>query len=54
MEKENVRALLAARHLQISSETESAWLIEEEGSECRLWFDEHSWVSKKRKTLITE
>jgi hypothetical protein len=54
MKRDDVRALLAARKLSTSSETENAWVIEEEGTECRLWFDTHSWVSKKRKTLVSE
>jgi len=54
MKRDDVRALLAARRLNTSSETKNAWVIEEEGTECRLWFDAQSWVSKKRKTLVSE
>lgn len=54
MKRDDVRALLVARQLTASSETETVWFIEEQGTECRLWFDARSEVVKKRKTLVTE
>lgn len=54
MKKEAVQALLAARHLSTSSQTETAWLVEEDGTECRIWFDAQAHVTKKRKILVAE
>lgn len=54
MKRDDVRALLMARQLTISSETDSTWVIEEEGTECRLWFDRQFRVSKKRRTFVSE
>jgi len=54
MKKDDAHALLAARRLSATSETETVWVIEEEGTECRLWFDAQSQIIKKRKTLVSE
>jgi hypothetical protein len=52
MKKDDAHALLAARRLTATSETETVWVIE--GTECRLWFDAQSQIIKKRKTLVSE
>jgi hypothetical protein len=54
MKKADAHALLAARRLTASSETETVWVIEEEGTECRLRFGAQSQITKKRKTLVSE
>jgi hypothetical protein len=55
MKKADAQALMAARGLTASSETETVWVIEEEeGTECRLWFGAQSQITKKRKTLVSE
>lgn len=54
MKRDGVRALLVERQLATSSETDSTWVIEEEGTECRLWFDREFRVSKKRRTFVSE
>lgn len=54
MKRDDVHTLLVARQLTTSSETDSVWFIEEEGTECRLWFDRQFRVSKKRRTYVSE
>lgn len=54
MKKDDVHSLLEARGLATTSETDFTWVIEEEGTECRLWFDAQSRITKKRKTLVTD
>jgi hypothetical protein len=54
MKKEDVQALLATRHLSTSSQAGTAWLVEEDGTECRVWFDAQAQVTKKRRTLVAE
>jgi hypothetical protein len=54
--QERIRAMLQERRLSF---TESAaegreWLVEENGTECRLWFDAKSVLTKKRRTLTSE
>jgi len=29
-------------------------VIEEDGTQCKLWFDDQEQVTKKRKTLVTD
>lgn len=54
MKRDDVRTLLGARQLTTSSETDSVWVIEEESTECRLWFDRQFRVSKKRRIFVSE
>jgi len=54
MKKEGAHALLVARGLTVSSEAETVWTIEEEGTECRLWFNAQFQITKKRKTIVSE
>lgn len=54
MKKDDAHALLAARQLTANSESETVWVIEEDGTECRLWFNAQSQITKKRKTLVSE
>jgi hypothetical protein len=53
MEQEKVRILMAEHNLKFS-DNGGFWTIEEEGAECRLWFDEKAVLTKKRKTLVVE
>ncbi len=53
MKREAVSEVLKARNLQASG-PQGSWVIEEDGSDCHLWFDAKSQVLKKRKTLTTE
>jgi hypothetical protein len=54
MKRDDVRALLSARKLNPSSMDEKTLVVEEEGTECRVWFDAQSQVAKKRMTLISD
>lgn len=51
MTKSAVGELLKSRKTEPSLEPGNSWLIEEEGADCRIWFDADARVSKKRKTL---
>jgi hypothetical protein len=52
MRRDAVGELLKARKLQASG-PENSWLIEENGTDCRLWFDANAQLLKKRKTLTS-
>jgi plastocyanin len=55
MKKDAVGELLKARNLSTAAESsENLWTVEEEGAQCKLWFDADSQVTRKRKTLTTE
>ena len=56
MKEDGVRDLLRARNLPAPATAtgQKTWVIEEEGAQCKLWFDSASGVVKKRKTLTTE
>jgi hypothetical protein len=55
MKKGAVGELLKARNLSTAAESsENLWTVEEEGAQCKLWFDADSQVTRKRKTLTTE
>lgn len=54
MKRDDVQALLSGRKLNPSSMDEKTLVVEEEGTECRVWFDAQSQVAKKRKTLISD
>jgi hypothetical protein len=53
MKKEAVAALAKSRHLASPDSETKTWLLEEDGVQCRLWFND-SGVVKKRKTLTTD
>jgi hypothetical protein len=52
MKRADVQALLSARKLNASSVGEDTLFVEEESTECRVWFDTQSQVVKKRKTIL--
>jgi hypothetical protein len=54
MKEEAVRELLKARNLTVPTTGQKTWAIEEDGAQCKLWFDASSDVVKKRKTLTAE
>jgi hypothetical protein len=54
MPKGQVAELVKARQLTTPDSSASAWLVEEPGSRCKLWFDAGFAVAKKRKILVTE
>ena len=54
--QQNIRELLTQRNLSFSegSPGERAWIVEESGTQCKLWFDDKSVLTKKRKILVSE
>jgi len=54
MPQQSVSDLVTARNASIHQEPGSshAWLVEESGSQCRLWFDEKLTVMKKQRVFI--
>lgn len=54
MKEDAVAELLKARNLAVPTIGQKTWLIEEDGAQCKVWFDPTSGVVKKRKTLTTE
>jgi hypothetical protein len=54
MPKGRVAELVKARKLATPDSSGSVWLVEEPGSQCKLWFDAGFEVTKKRKILVTE
>lgn len=54
MKQEAVGELLKARNLAAFAGREKIWIVEEEGTQCKLWFDATTSVSKKRKTLVAD
>lgn len=53
MKQEAVGELLKARNLAALG-GEKIWTIEEEGTQCKLWFNAATGVSKKRKTMVAD
>jgi hypothetical protein len=55
-EQEKARELLKSNNRSFSTEGANGqvWVVDETGSECRLWFDDKSVLVKKRKTLTAE
>lgn len=49
-----VKELLSVRGLPLSATGLKRWVVEEDGSECRLWFDDAWSVVRIRKTLVTQ
>ena len=54
MKEEVVRELLSVRGLRPPAAGLKTWVVEEGGSECKLWFDDVQDVVKKRKTLVAQ
>jgi hypothetical protein len=54
MPKGQVAELVKAHKLATPDSSGSVWLVEEPGSQCKLWFDAGFEVTKKRKILVTE
>lgn len=55
-DQEKIRALLQKRSLSFtdSASEGGVWVVEENGTECKLWFDAKSVLTKKRRTLVSE
>ena len=51
-----IRDLLHQQNLTFSegAASEHVWTIDESNTQCKLWFDDKSQVSKKRKVFVTE
>jgi hypothetical protein len=51
-----IQDLLRQRNLTLSEgpPAEHTWTIEESNTQCKVWFDDTSQVSKKRKVFVTE
>ena len=54
MKEDAVSALLKARNLAVPADDQKTWVIEEDGAQCKVWFDAASEVVKKRKVLTAE
>jgi len=54
--QEKIRALLQKRNLAFAGSASDGrlWAVEENGTECKLWFDAKSVLTKKRRTLVSE
>jgi hypothetical protein len=55
--QEKIRDLLQKRSLSFTADNASegrVWTVEENGTECKLWFDGKAVLIKKRRTLISE
>lgn len=55
-DQQKIRDLLHQRNLSFSEGTpsERVWIVEESNRQCKLWFDDKSVLTKKRKIFITE
>lgn len=56
IDQEKIRALLQKRNLSFTDGVPEGqvWVVEENGTECKLWFDAKSVLTKKRRTLVSE
>ena len=54
MKKEAVGELLHTGGLRVPADVQNTWVIDEDGTQCKLWFDDQEQVTKKRKTLVTD
>jgi hypothetical protein len=54
--QQKIRDLLSRRNLSFTegASGERAWIVEQSGSQCKLWFDSNSALTKKRKTFLNE
>ncbi len=55
-DQQKIRDLLQQRNLSFSegASGDHAWIIEESNKRCKLWFDDKSVLTKKRKIFVTE
>lgn len=55
-EQRKIHELLERRKLSFSGDSPQSrvWVVEESGTQCKLWFDDNSLLTKKRKTLTSE
>ena len=55
-DQNKIHDLLERRKLAVSRDSPQSrvWLVEESGTQCKLWFDEKSLLTKKRKILTSE
>ena len=51
-----IRDLLRQQNLTFSegAPSEHVWVVDESNTQCKIWFDDKSQVSKKRKVFVTE
>jgi hypothetical protein len=54
MKKEVVQELLKGHKLSSGDPSLNLWVVDQEGAQCKLWFNADSQVIKKRKVLTTE
>jgi hypothetical protein len=54
--QQKIQDLLNERKLSFNSGSaaERTWFVEEPSAQCKLWFDEHSILTKKQKILVTD
>jgi hypothetical protein len=54
--QQKIRELLHQNRLSFSEgdSRERVWIVEESSTQCKLWFDDNSAVTKKRKIFVTE
>jgi hypothetical protein len=55
-DQQKIRDLLSQRDLSFTEGApgERTWTVDESSTECKLWFDDKSAVTKKRKTFVSE
>ncbi len=55
-DQQKIRDLLHQRNLSFSegASGERVWIVEESNRQCKLWFDDKSVLTKKRKIFVTE
>lgn len=55
-DQQKIRDLLSQRNLAFRQDTLSdrAWIVEEPTTQCELWFDDKSVLTKKRKMFVSE
>jgi len=56
MDQHKIHDLLQQHKLSFSGDSPQSreWLVEESGTQCKLWFDDRSLLTKKRKILTSE
>ena len=56
MDQHKIHDLLQQHKLSVSGDSPQSreWLVEESGTQCKLWFDDQSLLTKKRKILTSE
>jgi hypothetical protein len=55
-DQQKIREVLNQRNLSFSEGTrdERAWIVDESSTQCKLWFDEKSVLTKKRKMFVSQ